>query len=119
MPLHQTLLDIDELHRFSDDSTFSQNIPVEWIESALTLTSKATVRRRRLPSDQVLWLVLGMALFRHENIAEVARRLNVCSQDLSNENLLAKSGVSAARQRLGSEPMEWLFQLSLIALSPY
>ena len=43
MPLHQTLLDIDELHRFSDDSTFSQNIPVEWIESALTLTSKATI----------------------------------------------------------------------------
>ena len=50
-----------------------------------------------------------MALFRQENIAEVARRLNVCSQDLANENLLAKSGVSAARQRLGSEPIEWLF----------
>ncbi len=105
MPLHQTLLDIDELQSFSGDSTFSQNIPVEWIESALTLTSKATVRRRRLPSDQVLWL----ALFRHENIAEVARRLNVCSQDLAHESLLAKSGVSAARQRLGSEPLEWLF----------
>lgn len=110
MLLHQTLLDIDDLHSFTDDSTFSQNIPVEWIESALTLTSKATVRRRRLPSDQVLWLVLGMALFRHENIAEVARRLNVCSQDLASESLLSKSGVSAARQRLGAEPLEWLFR---------
>lgn len=110
MPLYQTLLDIDELHSFSDNSTFSQNIPVEWIESALTLTSQATVRRRRLPNDQVLWLVLGMALFRHENIAEVARRLNVCSQDLASDSLLAKSGVSTARQRLGSEPLEWLFR---------
>jgi len=110
MPLHQTLLEIDDLHQFSDTSTFTQNIPVEWIESALTLSSKATIRRRRLPCDQVLWLVIGMALFREENIGEVARRLNICSQDLASESLLAKSGVSAARQKLGSEPLEWLFK---------
>lgn len=110
VPLHQTLLEIDDLHQFSNNSTFTQNIPVEWIESALSLTESATVRRRRLPSDQVLWLVLGMALFRHENIAEVARRLNVCSQGLASESLLAKSGVSLARQRLGAQPVEWLFR---------
>lgn len=79
--LHQTLLDIDDLHQFSDQSTFTQNIPVEWVESALTLTQKATIRRRRLPSDQVLWLVLGMSLFRDEPIGDVARRLNICSKD--------------------------------------
>ncbi len=110
MPLHQTLLEIDELHQFSDQSTFTQNIPVEWIESALTLTDKASIRRRRLPSDQVLWLVLGMALFRDEPIGDVARRLNICAQGLANESLLARSGVSAARQRLGAEPLEWLFR---------
>jgi hypothetical protein len=110
VPIHQTLLEIDELHHFSDSSTFSQNIPVEWIESALTLSSKSTIRRRRLPSDQVLWLVLGMAIFRQENIAEVARRLNICSQDLASESLLAKSAVSQARQKLGAKPMEWLFR---------
>ncbi|WP_027858464.1 transposase domain-containing protein, partial [Marinobacterium jannaschii] len=77
MPLHQTLLEIDELHQFSDQSTFTQNIPIEWIESALTLTDKASIRRRRLPSDQVLWMVLGMALFRDEPIGDVARRLNI------------------------------------------
>lgn len=63
MPLHQTLLEIDELYQFSDQSTFTQNIPVEWIESALTLTQSATIRRRRLPSDQVLWLVSGLQVF--------------------------------------------------------
>ncbi len=99
MLLHQTLLDIDDLHQFSDQSTFTQNIPVEWIESALTLTQSATIRRRRLPTDQVLWLVLGMSLFRDEPIADVARRLNICSQGLANESLLAKSGISTARQR--------------------
>jgi len=110
VPLHQTLLEIDDLHSFSDDSTFSQNIPEEWVESALSLTTKATIRRRRLPSDQVLWLVTWMALFRNEPIDEVARRLNICSQDLASHDLLAKSRISAARQRPGAKPLEWLFR---------
>lgn len=101
---------MDELQTFSECSTFTQNIPVEWVESALTLSSKATIRRRRLPEDQVLWLVLGMALFRNEPIEEVARRLNICSEGLASESLLAKSGISSARQRLGAEPLQWLFQ---------
>lgn len=107
--LQQTLFDIDGLHSFSDLSTFAQHIPVEWVESALHLSSSATIRRRRLPSDQVLWLVLGMALFRNEPISEVARRLNICAQGLGGDRLLAASGVSQARQRLGSDPVEWLF----------
>lgn len=110
MPIQQTLLDIDELHSFTDLSTFAQNIPVEWIESALHLSSKATIRRRRLPSEQVLWLVLGMALFRNEPVSEVARRLNICAQGLANNTLLAPSGISEARQRLGADPVQWLFQ---------
>jgi hypothetical protein len=63
-----------------------------------------------LPSDQVLWLVLGMALFRNEPISEVARRLNICAQGLASDSLLARSGVSQARQRLGAEPLQWLFR---------
>lgn len=110
MSIQQLLLSIDEFQSFSDHSTFTQNIPIEWIESALTLTDKATIRRRRLPEDQVLWLVLGMALFRDESIEEVARRLNICSEGLASEKLIAKSGVSKARQRLGADPMKWLFQ---------
>lgn len=110
MPIQQTLLDIDELHSFTDLSTFAQNIPVEWVESALHLSSQATIRRRRLPSEQVLWLVLGMALFRNEPVSEVARRLNICAQGLANDTLLAPSGISEARQRLGADPVQWLFQ---------
>jgi len=79
MSLQQSLFDIDALHSFTDFSTFTQNLPVEWISSATDLSNRATIRRR-LPSEQVLWLVLGMALFRNESIDEVARRLNVCAQ---------------------------------------
>ncbi|MBD3756259.1 MAG: IS4 family transposase [Gammaproteobacteria bacterium] len=110
MHFQQSLLDLSDLFNFSDLSTFTQNIPVEWIESALRLSAQVSIRRRRLPSDQVLWLVLGMALFRDEPIHEVARRLNICAQGLASCDLLARSGISEARQRLGAEPVEWLFR---------
>lgn len=110
MSFQQHLLDLGDLFNFSDLSTFTQNIPVEWVESALHLSSQATIRRRRLPADQVLWLVLGMALFRDEPVHEVARRLNICAQGLASDHLLARSGVSEARKRLGADPVEWLFR---------
>lgn len=110
MSFQQQLLDLGDLFNFSDLSTFTQNIPVEWIESALHLSNQATIRRRRLPADQVLWLVLGMALFRDEPVHEVARRLNICAQGLASDSLLAKSGVTEARKRLGADPVESLFR---------
>lgn len=110
MSFQQQLLDLGDLFNFSDLSTFTQNIPIEWVESALHLSNQATIRRRRLPADQVLWLVLGMALFRDEPVHEVARRLNICAQGLASDSLLAKSGVTEARKRLGADPVESLFR---------
>lgn len=110
MPIQQSLFDLGELFNFSDLSTFTHNIPIEWVESALRLSNQATIRRRRLPSEQVLWLVLGMAIFRDEPVQEVARRLNICAQGLASHSLLARSGVTNARKRLGAEPVEWLFR---------
>lgn len=72
MSVQQDLLDLGDLFNFCDLSTFTQNIPIEWVASALDLFSQATIRRRRLPADQVLWLVLGKALFRDEPVHEVA-----------------------------------------------
>lgn len=110
MSVQQDLLDLGDLFNFCDLSTFTQNIPIEWVASALDLSSQATIRRRRLPTDQVLWLVLGMALFRDEPVHEVARRLNICAQGLASDHLLARSGVTEARKRLGADPVEWLFR---------
>jgi len=60
----------------------------------------------------VLWLVMGMAMFRHESISEVARRLNICAAGLATDELLARSALTQARQRLGEEPIKWLFKQS-------
>ena len=84
MVFQQDLLDLNSLFNFSDLNTFTHNIPIEWVESALKLSSSATIRRRRLPADQVLWLVLGMAIFRDEPVHEVARRLNIWLDSIKN-----------------------------------
>ncbi|OEG06515.1 hypothetical protein BFG06_17420 [Aeromonas caviae] len=74
---------------------FADHIPDEWITAAAALSEKATIRRRRLPSDMVLWLVVGMAFFRNEpisEVAEVARCLNNIVQIVCNRH--KKSGTS-------------------------
>ena len=96
--------------RKGNSALFTHHIPDEWIIAAATLSDKATIRRRRLPADLVLWLVVGMAFFRNEPISEVARRLNICAEGLANDVLLADSALSQARQRLGKQPLEWLFK---------
>ncbi len=60
--------------------------------------------------DMVLWLVVGMVFFRNEPISEVARHLNICADGLANDVLMADSALSQAHQRLGEQPLEWLFR---------
>jgi hypothetical protein len=84
-----------------------RNIDPEWIEQALQATGTATLRRRRLPAVQVVWLVIGMALFRDRSIHEVVGKLNLA---LPGPSLtVVPSSVVEARARLKDEPLAWLF----------
>ena len=114
MPLHNALTEAWECADTLPQSFdwLVDHLDPQWVEEALSLTGQATIRRRRLPSDHVLWLVVGMALFRGEPVQEVARRLNISADGLASDALLAKSGVSKARQRLGDEPLQHLFSQS-------
>jgi hypothetical protein len=87
------------------------HLPREWIEQALAATGTATLRRRRLPAEQVIWLVLGMALFRNRSIVEIVDKLDLALPNARN-GLVARSAVPQARARLGDEPMAWLFARS-------
>lgn len=87
---------------------FTKSIDPDWIEEALVATGTATVRRRRLPANQVLWLVLGMALYRKRPIDELVERLDLVLPSASGRGP-ARSGIVQARARLGDEPLAWLF----------
>lgn len=85
------------------------SINPEWIEEALEATGTATLRRRRLPAEQVIWLVLGMALYRDRPIDELVEKLDLVLPG-SGRASMAKSAVAQARARLGEEPVKWLFE---------
>jgi hypothetical protein len=80
-----------------------------WVEEALHATGTATLRRRRLPADRTVWLVLAMALMRDWPITQGAQQLELALPGLDGTSTVASSALTQARARLGSEPMEWLF----------
>jgi len=90
-------------------ATLQKHLPKEWIEQALEATGKASVRRRCLPAEQVVWLVLGIALYRDRPILDVVDKLDL-SIEAGKRKFISSSGVVQARDRLGSEPLRWLFE---------
>lgn len=83
----------------------------DWIEEALAYTGTASIRRRRLPAEQVVWLVIGMALYRREPIESIVEKLDLALPD-KKRTLLAKSAIAQARKRLKDEALEYLFTVT-------
>ena len=91
-------------------SGLSTHIDPQWIATALANTGTASVRRRKLPAEQVVWLVIALALFRHQSMAQVVSELDLVLPDEIDASI-ADSALTQARQRLGQEPLAQLFAL--------
>jgi hypothetical protein len=87
------------------------HLPYEWIEEALELKGKASIRHRRLPAQQVVWLVIALAIFRHLSVKEVLDDLDLALPELEGR-FVTSSAVTQARQRVGAGPLRWLFESS-------
>lgn len=86
---------------------FSNLIDPNWIDQALQTTGTASIRRRRLPAERVVWLVIGLALFRNEPIWHIVRQPGL---SLNTATLPSPSVSVQGRQRLGDTPLASLFQ---------
>jgi hypothetical protein len=93
---------------------FVASLDPDWIEQALAATGTATIRRRRLPAEQVVWLVIGMCLFRDLSMREVVATLDLALPG-SRGIRVAPSSIVQARERLGDEPIRWLFECTASA----
>jgi hypothetical protein len=86
-------------------SGLRQLIPEQRLVAILTRTARLSVRRRSLPADCVIWLVIAMALFAADSIPKVWRRLH----PTRDEPEPTDSAFSQARRRLGVAPLRQLF----------
>ena len=66
------------------------------------------MRRRKLPAEHAVWLVIGLVLFRNLPLWQVVQEMALT---LDGKELPAPSASVQVHQRLGYEPMENLFAL--------
>jgi len=112
MALAEAIKDILECDIPAAFERFGKVLDPQWIDMALVMTGTASLRRRKLTAQTVVWLVIGMALFRDRAIAEVIAHLGLVlpSQvDEASGVVLAPSAIPQARYRLGAAPIEIIF----------
>jgi len=90
--------------RFED---IRRHVDPRWVAEALEATGSATIRRRRLPAEQVVWLVIGMALFRRWPIHDLVGHLGLVLP--GPKRTVVPSSITEARSRLGGDPIAHLF----------
>ncbi len=105
--LDDALRALNELGPEGGLERFAASLDSEWIEEALSSTGTASIRRRKFPAEQALWLVLGMCLFADRSIINVVDHLGLVMQGVKK---LARSSAINGRYRLGPQPLRWLFE---------
>jgi hypothetical protein len=89
---------------------FAAAIDPRWIADALAATDTASVRRRKLPAEHVVWLVIGMGLFRDRSIAQVVHHLDlVLPSATGGRRRVTNGAIVQARDQLGAAPLAALF----------
>jgi hypothetical protein len=111
MHLEQALAQTADLAVPERFEQLKEHIDPEWIEEALQYAGTASIRRRRLPAEQVLWLVIAMGLYRNDPIERIVDELAVALPD-RRDTLIAKSAIAQARQRLREDPLAYLFTVT-------
>ena len=96
---------LDETFSFANELTsldkLNSLLDPDLLTQAFEHAGVATVRKRRLSLDAVLWSVVGMSLFRQETVWDIASKLDVSLP--GKHRLVAPSAIVQARQRLGAE----------------
>jgi hypothetical protein len=111
MEVGEAILSVGAGERPASFEQFSAAIDPQWIAAALVATDTASVRRRKLPAEHVVWLVIGMGLFHDRSIAEVVHHLDlVLPPRRGARGRVTNAAIVHARDQLGAAPLAALFQ---------
>lgn len=92
-------------------ATARERLDPEWIEEALARAGVISIRRRKLPLDVVVWLVIGANLMAGLAFDQVMRHLGLTPRTRRSFSQTPPSSgaVADARARLGDEAMREVF----------
>ncbi len=105
------LIDVDDFASPDSLTLFQKELPLEWINQALNETNKASMRRRKLPAELVVWLLVGIGLYRDRPITDVLEKLDLKLSNSLGESI-APSAIPQARKRLTAGPLKALFTMT-------
>ena len=95
------------INRLTEFSSLSDILEPDIIESCLQSNGVATLRKRKLPMDAMVWAVVGMSLFRTESVRQLINKLDiVLPQEV---DYVARSAITQARKKLGSDVVKDVF----------
>lgn len=97
---HQEATAFTNLHHLLDENI---------IQQAFETAGVATVRKRRLPLDAIMWSVIGMSFYRQQSVWELANHMELMLP--GKKKLVAPSALVQGRQRLGVQSMKNSFQM--------
>jgi IS4 transposase len=98
------------INRLTEFSFLSDVLEPDVIQSCLDSNGVATLRKRKLPMDAMVWAVIGMSLFRTESVRQLINKLDiVLPQEV---DYVARSAVTQARKKLGSDVVRNVFHKS-------
>jgi hypothetical protein len=114
MSLAESVNAILELDTPAAFERFGRTLDAAWIDAALEETGTASVRRRKLSAQMVVWLVIGMGLFRDRSIQEIVGHLSLVlpsqkGKRSSPKAKVAPSAIPQGRQRVGASPLQTIF----------
>ena len=98
------------INRLTEFHSLADVLEPDIIQSCLDSNGVATLRKRKLPMDAMIWAVIGMSLFRTESVRQLINKRDiVLPQEV---DYVARSAVTQARKKLGSDVVRDVFHRS-------
>jgi IS4 transposase len=101
--------DFHSLEAFTPEhfNSLSEVQSPDLIDKCLKESGIVTLRKRRLPLEMMVWSIVGMSIFRHLPMSDIVNQLDIILP--GKRPFVAPSAVVQARQRLGAEVVERIF----------
>ncbi|KGJ95691.1 IS4 family transposase [Thalassotalea sp. ND16A] len=106
MQIAQALSNVS-LNNVTEFQNLTDVLSQDLIEEGLRHHGIATIRKRKLPMEHMVWAVIGMALFRKFSMRQLVNQLDIILPN--GTPYVAPSALTRARKKLGSDVMATIF----------